>query len=157
VENKHLGHVLEVAQAVQAKRDNRRSQSLPGNDGLLLLTRPRGLEPFEAACGLALGQGLATPAVILSPLHRLIAPMPPESLETPGRLRLGQEPRAGRGRYDQLRQQEAIASPNSRPCTPTAWRKPWPTWQTILPRNRWVGRMIEAGRAGRQARTCGAG
>ncbi len=33
VENKRLGHVLEVAQVVQAKRDNRRSQSVPGNDG----------------------------------------------------------------------------------------------------------------------------
>ena len=75
---------------------------------LPLLTRPRGLEPFEAACGLALGQGLATPAAILNHLHRLIAPMPPESLETPDRLRLGQEPRADCGRYDQLRQQEAV-------------------------------------------------
>ena len=33
VENKRLGHVLEVAQAVQAKRDNRRSQSVPRGDG----------------------------------------------------------------------------------------------------------------------------
>jgi len=37
----------------------------------------------------------------------LTAPMPPESLETPGRLRLGQEPRADCGRYGQLRQREA--------------------------------------------------
>ena len=75
---------------------------------LLLPTRPHGLEPFEAACSLASGQGLATPAVILNHLHRLIAPMPPENLETPDRLRLGQEPRADCGRYDQLRQQEAV-------------------------------------------------
>ena len=33
VENKRLGHVLEVAQIVQAKRDNRRSQSVPRSDG----------------------------------------------------------------------------------------------------------------------------
>ena len=31
VENKRLGHVLQVAQLVQAQRDNRRSQSVPGN------------------------------------------------------------------------------------------------------------------------------
>ena len=33
VENKRLGHVLGVAQIVQAKRDNRRSQSVPRSDG----------------------------------------------------------------------------------------------------------------------------
>ncbi|ELY8031335.1 MULTISPECIES: helix-turn-helix domain-containing protein [Pseudomonas] len=31
VENKRLGHVLQVAQLVQAQRDSRRSQSVPGN------------------------------------------------------------------------------------------------------------------------------
>jgi hypothetical protein len=33
VEKKRLGLVLEVAQAVQAKRDNRHSQSVPRSDG----------------------------------------------------------------------------------------------------------------------------
>ncbi|AKC70735.2 hypothetical protein MB84_16465 [Pandoraea oxalativorans] len=31
VDNKRLGHVLQLAQLVQEKRDNRRSQSLPGS------------------------------------------------------------------------------------------------------------------------------
>ena len=47
VENKRLGHVLEIAQAVQAKRDNRRSQSLPGNDGEP--PRKRGQAPGKKA------------------------------------------------------------------------------------------------------------
>lgn len=32
VDNKRLGHVLEVARQVQAKRDNNRSQSVPSGD-----------------------------------------------------------------------------------------------------------------------------
>jgi hypothetical protein len=75
---------------------------------LLLLTRPHGLEPLEVACGLALEQGLATPSVIVNHLHRLIEPTPPARMETPDRLRLGQEPRADCDRYDQLRQRGAI-------------------------------------------------
>jgi len=74
----------------------------------LLLTRPYGLEPLAAACGLALEPGLATPSVIANHLHRLIAPAPPARMETPDRLRLGQEPRADCDRYDQLRQREAV-------------------------------------------------
>ena len=74
---------------------------------LLLLTRPHGLEPLEVACDLALEQGLPAPAVVLNPLHRLLAPTPPDRMETPDRLRLDQEPRADCDRYDQLRQREA--------------------------------------------------
>lgn len=33
VDNKILGHVLDVARQVQAKRDNNRSQSVPAGDG----------------------------------------------------------------------------------------------------------------------------
>ena len=76
---------------------------------LLLLARPHGLESLEVACDLALEQGLATPpSVILNHRHRLIAPAPPDGLETPDRLRLSQEPRADCDRYDQLRQREAV-------------------------------------------------
>lgn len=71
---------------------------------LLLLTRPHGMEPLEVARDLALGQGLATPAVVLNHLHRLLEPAQPDRMETPDRLRLSQEPRADCGRYDQLRQ-----------------------------------------------------
>jgi hypothetical protein len=45
--NKRLGHVLEVAQAVQAKRDNRRSQSVPRGDGEP--PRKRGQAPGKKA------------------------------------------------------------------------------------------------------------
>jgi len=47
--------------------------------------------------------------------------------------------------------------PNSRPCTSTAWRRPWPAWQAILPRNpsprpsgsaRWSKRNGRTGRRG---------
>jgi hypothetical protein len=75
---------------------------------LLLLARPHRLEALEVACDLALEQGLATPSVILNHLHRLIAPAPPDRMETPDRLRLSQEPRADCNRYDQLRQREAV-------------------------------------------------
>ena len=75
---------------------------------LLLLTRPHGLEPLEVACDLALEQGLPAPAVVLNHLHRLLAPTPPDRMETPDRLRLDQEPRADCDRYDQLRQREAV-------------------------------------------------
>jgi len=75
---------------------------------LLLLARPHGLESLAVACDLALEQGLATPSVMLTHLHRLSAPAPPDGLETPDRLRLSQEPRADCDRYDQLRQREAV-------------------------------------------------
>lgn len=75
---------------------------------LLLLTRPHGLDPLEVACDLALQQGIATPAVVLNHLHRLLAPLPPARMETPDRLQLDQEPRADCERYDQLRQREAV-------------------------------------------------
>lgn len=75
---------------------------------LLLTARPHGLEPLEVACDLALQQGVATPAVVLNHLHRLTAPMASAPMETPDRLRLEQEPRADCGRYDQLRQPEAV-------------------------------------------------
>lgn len=34
VDNKRLSHVLQVAQVIQSKRDNRRSQSVPAGDGV---------------------------------------------------------------------------------------------------------------------------
>jgi len=42
VDNKRLGHVLQLAKYVQEKRDNRRSQSVPSTDGL---PRKRGRPP----------------------------------------------------------------------------------------------------------------
>ncbi|BEU74500.1 hypothetical protein MAFF211271_40550 (plasmid) [Ralstonia syzygii subsp. indonesiensis] len=42
VDNKRLGHVLQLAQYVQEKRDNRRSQSVPTTDGT---PRKRGRPP----------------------------------------------------------------------------------------------------------------
>jgi len=46
VDNKRLGHILQVVQAVQAKRDNRRSQSVPSTDGV---RRKRGRPPGTKA------------------------------------------------------------------------------------------------------------
>ncbi|HUX83280.1 MAG TPA: ISNCY family transposase [Halothiobacillus sp.] len=46
VDNKRLGHVLQMAQIVQEKRDNRRSQSVPAGDGI---SRKRGRPPGKKA------------------------------------------------------------------------------------------------------------
>lgn len=46
VDNKRLGHVLQMAQFVQEKRDNRRSQAVPGTDGV---SRKRGRPPGKKA------------------------------------------------------------------------------------------------------------
>ncbi len=46
VDNKRLGHVLQMAQYVQEKRDNRRSQSVPTTDGT---PRKRGRPPGKKA------------------------------------------------------------------------------------------------------------
>ena len=68
--------------------------------------------PRTGALGSRLQPGLGArscaPPVIANPLHRLTAPTPPARMETPDRLRLGQEPRADCDRYDQLRQRGAV-------------------------------------------------
>lgn len=52
MDNKRLGHVLQVVQLVQEKRDNRRSQSAPSSEGVL---RKRGRPPAGKKAPRALG------------------------------------------------------------------------------------------------------
>ncbi len=62
-----------------------------------------GMDPVEAACTEALGEGVHSADVILNILARRKDPAPALAISTPEALKLKHEPLANCDRYDQLR------------------------------------------------------
>ncbi len=70
---------------------------------LLMMACEVGLEPLQVACELVLCGNVATAAVVMNEMRRLVAPSTPIPLLVPDMLTRQTEPRADCSRYDHLR------------------------------------------------------
>jgi hypothetical protein len=70
----------------------------------LLVARDAGLDTLEIACDLALKDNVVSGPVLMNALCRLMAPIPPATMNVPERMKLVLEPVADCSRYDHLRE-----------------------------------------------------
>jgi hypothetical protein len=96
----------DLPQSIQQVRDRILKQ--PKGDrafvDLLLVARDAGLDTLEIACDLALKGNVVSGPVLMNALCRLMAPIPPATMNVPERMKLVLEPVANCSRYDHLRE-----------------------------------------------------